>query len=272
MIRNKAAAKQALARRYPDITFTPIYSTPAYIVSKPLDEVDAYEYYQHQLQNGQYMIFIGVDGTEVNKWITQITTGTVPKRQYNRTVLTNTVPTTFSAFTKWCDRNNISWIDRKFHAAASPAELLVPDHTDDSIVAIAGCVAPHLVRAWYAYELDNSSVRENQLDKVPHVRGETTTILLIKAASSSYISRRQQLLNKIRFMTPIYDQLKDALASSNDSLAEMLTKQYFSAQFDIEPDSIVVNIEKVKEAYYGDRLQDYVRDFSNVVIESGDGF
>ena len=51
MITTKYNFKQRMSKKYPNIVFTPVYGTSAYLFNKELNPVDMYEYNVTQLSN-----------------------------------------------------------------------------------------------------------------------------------------------------------------------------------------------------------------------------
>ena len=128
MIKTKYNFKQWLCRTYPDVIATPIYGLPAYILSKPLKPLHMHEYMIQQLANGQYIVFIGLNATQIERYIRNLNEEGIPHRRNGRQSIC--CPTTFSAFERWLARNNIRYNERVYVSNQTASEVLHIHHDD----------------------------------------------------------------------------------------------------------------------------------------------
>lgn len=209
MITTKYNFKLWLHKKYPHITATPIYGLPAYILSKPMDAQDNFIYNTQQLPDGRHIVFVGCNPATIREMMQHLKEKGIPKANY-RAVRT-TAPTTFASFHMWLERNNITPLNRTFCANDSVANLF-KDETQSMEK-----------RAWYMYELAtteehriNDNDTETLFKEIPHMYSVSTTlegikvpavIVLIKASTSRYKSKKQRFIEKFDLMQPLYERL-----------------------------------------------------------------
>ena len=256
MIRTYHNFKQWINRHYPDITVIPIYGTGAYTLSKPLSPEDMYVYNVQQLPNGTYIVFPGLEASQVMEMYQSIVKHGMPKRPERG------VPTTFSAFETWVTKHGLKPLHRTHITGISAAEAL----HDDSL--------EHVKRNWYMYEfsldpVSGASELFKEAPRAPHVYTESGSItLLIKTSGSTYVSKKQLFLRKFASMQPLYEQAVAACATEDWDKAAELLANYASIQF--EKDVCVSDISKMKEAYENGILNLFARCFENFTVETGD--
>lgn len=251
MIRTKYNFKQWLCRTYPDVVATPIYGLPAYILSKPLKPLHMHEYMIQQLANGQYVVFIGLNASQIEKYIRNINAEGIPHRRNGRQSVC--CPTTFTAFERWLARNNIQYNERVYVANQTANEVLFTDSTEPGW---------NVHNNWYLYDV---ALREDQINPaVPH----NDHFFLIKAPSTIYVSKRSKLLQNLTLMEPVYEQLVRACVENDWERAYALVNQYASIQFDFE--ATVKDINKLKEAHDAGTLYVFVRNVENFEMASDD--
>lgn len=255
MITTKYNFKQRMSKKYPQIIFTPVYGTSAYLFNKELDAVDMYEYNVQQLANGQYICFVGVsDLTTVEETIKQFNSGTVPLTRRE----TPYAPTTFTTFEAYLSRKAITPIHRTHVQEQSANEALFQDNADP---------AWGVRRNWYMYEFDKAvSIVFNP--QTPVLETDNSKVVLIKASNSSYISKKKLFMQRFTRMQPLYDQLIAALATSDDERAQALCEQYVSIQFD--QTLMLKDREAMKEAYANGLLRLYTRNIKNFEVAAAD--
>lgn len=255
MITTKYNFKQRMSKKYPDIIFTPVYGTSAYLFNKELDPVDMYEYNVQQLANGQYICFVGItDADTIAETIKQFNSGTVPLTRRE----TPYAPTTFTTFEAYIQRHAITAIHRTHVQEQSANEALFTDKSDPTW---------NVKRNWYMYEFskDTPLVFNPQ---TPVLETDNSKVVLIKASNSSYVSKKKLFMQRFTRMQPLYDQLIAALATADDERAQSLCEQYVSIQFD-QPMTIK-DIEQLKEAYANGLLRLYTRNIKNFEVAQND--
>lgn len=280
MITTKYNFKLWLHRKYPDITATPIYGMPAYILSKPLNPADNFAYNVQQLPDGRYVVFVGCNPATIRQLMQQLKEG-VPQTNYR--AIRITAPTTFASFQSWLDRNHIVPLNRTFCSNDSVANLF-KDETQSMEK-----------RAWYMYELatteehrigDNDT--ETLFKAIPHMYSVSTTdgglkvpvvIVLIKASTSIYKSKKQRFIEKFDLMQPLYEKLitncafaqfveesgEPADTEWNEAVATC--EQYMGILFEREGH---VEIKALKEAAHEGSLGLFTRDPERLVSDEGD--
>lgn len=255
MITTKYNFKQHMRKKYPAIVFTPVYGTSAYLFNKELDAVDMYEYNVQQLANGQYICFVGTNNPDIiRETIQMYNSGQVPATRSESPY----APTTFATFESYLKRKGIEAIHRTHIQEQTANEALFTDHTDP---------VWNIKRNWYMYEFPKDTpIVFNPV--TPVLRTETSKVVLIKAANSSYISKRKLFMQKFTRMQPLYEQLIAALATADDERAKSLCEQYVSIQFDQV--LTVKDIQKMKEAYNSGLLRLYTRNIENFEVASDD--
>lgn len=281
MITTKYNFKLWLRRKYPQITATPIYGIPAYILSKPMDAQDNFIYNVQQLPDGRYVVFIGMTPDEAKKHMSNLRQAQTPDVDHR--TIRRTAPTTFSAFEQWLARNNIQYIHRTFCANTSEAKLF----QDESRSMYR--------RAWYMYELaitDDEELCGKSIEEwfpnIPHIVSTSTTlegvqvpvvIVLIKASSSTYKSKRQRFMEKFDLMQPLYEQIIGlcAKAMAMEDLGQTgaaeweqalhLCEQYMGIFFEQEG---TVELAGLKEAAHDGTLSFFTRDRANFLDRESD--
>ena len=255
MITTKYNFKQRMSKKYPNIIFTPVYGTSAYLFNKELDAVDMYEYNVQQLANGQYICFVGTNDTElIATTIKQFNNGTIPLTRRE----TPYAPTTFTTFEAYLSRKAITAIHRTHVQEQSANEALFQNNEDPTW---------NVKRNWYMYEFDkNTPLVFNP--QTPVLETDNSKVVLIKASNSSYISKKKLFMQRFTRMQPLYDQLIAACATSDMERAQALCEQYVSIQFD--QTLKVRNIEQLKEAYTNGLLRLYTRNIENFEVATTD--
>lgn len=255
MITTKYNFKQRMSKKYPQIIFTPVYGTSAYLFNKELDAVDMYEYNVQQLSNGQYICFVGVnDPDTIAMTIKQFNNGEVPLTRRE----TPYAPTTFTTFEAYIQRHAVAPIHRTHIQEQSANEALFQNNEDPLW---------NVKRNWYMYEFEKDvSIVFNP--QTPVLVTDNSKVVLIKASNSSYISKKKLFMQRFTRMQPLYDQLIAALATEDDERAVSLCEQYVSIQFD-QP-MTVKNKEEMKEAYSNGLLRLYTRNIENFEVATPD--
>lgn len=267
MIRTKNNFKSFLRKKYPNITAQAVYNMNAYILDKSLNPLDAYTYMQQQLANGHYIVFFGYTVMEVKDLMTGIKNNGVPVRTNRRDA--NGIPTTFASFEQYLLRHNINYSNRTFMPRKTPYDCLTP--TGEG--TIMNCANIREPRTWYMYSFPRQAIDVKFLSNQPYIitvdsDGTEEIVMLIKASSSRYKSKRQRLTERFSLMQPIYEQLIAAMAQGMEDEATGLANAYLSTQF--EKPVKVKSYQEMKEAYDNGILQLFLRDPENVHIESDD--
>lgn len=281
MITTKYNFKLWLHRKYPDITATPIYGMPAYILSKPLNPADNFAYNVQQLPDGRHVVFIGVSIHELKDYLNTLRVNGVNGINYR--AIRITAPTTFASFQSWLERNHIVPLNRTFCSNDSVSNLFKdPDASMEK-------------RAWYMYELpiteehrigDNNT--ETLFKAIPHMYSTSTTdegltvnvvIVLIKASTSIYKSKKQRFIEKFDLMQPLYEKLiadcakaqfvEESGEPADDewNIAIATCNQYMGILFEREG---YVEISALKEAAHEGSLGLFTRNPENFVSHEGD--
>ena len=281
MITTKYNFKLWLHRKYPDITATPIYGMPAYILSKPLNPADNFAYNVQQLPDGRHVVFIGVSIHELKDYLNTLRVNGVNGINYR--AIRITAPTTFASFQSWLERNHIVPLNRTFCSNDSVSNLFKdPDASMEK-------------RAWYMYELpiteehrigDNNT--ETLFKAIPHMYSTSTTdegltvnvvIVLIKASTSIYKSKKQRFIEKFDLMQPLYEKLiadcakaqfvEESGEPADDAwyIAIATCNQYMGILFEREG---YVEISALKEAAHEGSLGLFTRNPENFVSHEGD--
>lgn len=255
MITTKYNFKQRMSKKYPQIIFTPVYGTSAYLFNKELDPVDMYEYNVQQLANGQYICFVGVSDTDViAATIKQFNSGQIPLTRRE----TPYAPTTFTTFEAYLNRKAITAIHRTHVQEQSANEALFTDNADPTW---------NIKRNWYMYEFDKS-VPIVFNPQTPVLETDNSKVVLIKASNSSYVSKKKLFMQRFTRMQPLYDQLIAACATEDWERAQSLCEQYVSIQFD--QTLKVRDIGDMKEAYANGLLRLYTRNIKNFEVAQND--
>lgn len=277
MITTKYNFKLWLHRKYPNITATPIYGMPAYILSKPLNPADNFLYNVQQLPDGRHVVFIGVSIHELKDYLNTLRVSGIPQTNYR--AIRTTAPTTFASFQSWLDRNHIVPLNRTFCSNYSVSDLFKdPDASMEK-------------RAWYMYELPitgNNNDTEILFKEIPHIYSTSTTdegltvnvvIVLIKASTSVYKSKKQRFIEKFALMQPLYEKLiadcaKAQLVEESGERADdewdkaiSTCNQYMGILFEREG---YVEINALKEAAHEGSLGLFTRNPENFVSHEGD--
>lgn len=249
MITTKYNFKQRMRQKYPDITFTPVYGTNAYLFNKELDAVDMYNYSVTQLTNGQYLCFIG--SRPQLEIITALNNGEPVNK---RTAAY--APSTFASFETYLQNNGIEPIHRTHIQDQSANEALFTDRE-----------GWNTKRNWYMYELPKGALTPHP--QTPTITTENGTIvLMIKASTSSYVSKKKLFMQKFTRMQPLYEQIVAACAVEDWDHAADLCSQYATIQF--EHDLKVKDTDKLKEAYANGTLRVYTREPENFEVAQDD--
>lgn len=277
MINTKYNFKQWLHKAYPDIVALPIYGCNGYVLSKPLSDIDNFKYNVQQLENGRYVVFVGVTpGTSyVKDILKELNTKGIPsvrKGKYNVAA-----PTTFGSFRNWLSRNNIVPLNRTF-CSHTTAAALFQDET-----------ASKENRSYYMYELP-VSVKDDDLLITDHpihevfinnpykaivnTDGTPIVVVLIKACNSTYKSKKQLFAEKFALMQPLYEKLISSCAKAEamDEIqpgtgisewqqAKDICEQYMGIQFEITGS---IDLEKMKEAFNEGYISIWTRDRQNL--------
>lgn len=257
--------KQWFRRHYPDIRINPVYGLEAYTFDKPLSPEHMYEYNVQQLQNGQYIVFVGRTSEQIMELMRDITTNGLsyvrPKKA---------IPTTFSSFENWYREKQLKPLHRTHCSKVTANELL---HTETP--------EWNVKRDWYMYEFSMDPARMDGADELfaegkmvyggPFIYTSSGTItLLVKASTNTYVSKKQLFLQKFALMQPLFEQLVAACAEEDWDKAEEVCNQYASIQFDTEV--VVKNVEDMKQAYSNNELALYARIRANFNEAPEDGF
>lgn len=255
MITTKYNFKQRMSKKYPDISFIPVYGTNAYMFDKELDAVDMYEYNVTQLTNGKYVCFIGSIPMRLRMdTVKQLNEGKSPhtgKRSYY-------APTTFTTFESYLLSKGVQYIHRTHIQEQSANEALFQENQDP---------AWGIKRNWYMYEIPKDSIVPNPA--TPYIETENgTMVLLIKSSNSTYVSKKKLFMQKFTRMQPIYEQIIAACATEDWDRASILCSQYVSIQFD--QTLTVKDIEAMKEAYANGLLRIYTRTLENFEVAQDD--
>lgn len=276
MITTKYNFKLWLHRKYPDITATPIYGMPAYILSKPLNPADNFLYNVQQLPDGRHVVFVGCNPATIRQLMQQLKEG-VPQTNYR--AIRITAPTTFASFQSWLDRNHIVPLNRTFCSNDSVANLF-KDETRSTEK-----------RAWYMYELPitgNNNDTETLFKAIPHMYSTSTdaeglkvpvVIVLIKASTSIYKSKKQRFIEKFDLMQPLYEKLiadcakaqlveeSGERADDEWNIAVATCNQYMGILFEREG---YVEISALREAAHEGSLGLFTRNPENFVSHEDD--
>lgn len=277
MITTKYNFKLWLHKKYPHITATPIYGLPAYILSQTMSAQDNFVYNTQQLPDGRYVVFVGCNPATIRQLMQQLKEEGVPKADY-RSVRT-TAPTTFASFQMWLERHNITPLNRTFCSNDSEADLF-KDETRSTEK-----------RAWYMYEIPLPLPQQNEekvFENVPHTHSVSTTleglkvevvIVLIKASTSRYKSKKQRFIEKFDLMQPLYEKLiancakaqfmeeRGEPADTEWNEAVATCEQYMGILFEREGH---VEISTLKEAAHEGSLGLFTRDPERLVSDESD--
>lgn len=253
-ITNKYSFKQWCHKHYPDILAEPVYGISAYIIDGAMNDIDAFTYYQTQLDNGKYIVFIGLEASEVSKLISKITKDGLPERPANNRKESIYAPTTFTAFEAWLERNHLEYKHRTFQPHRTPQEVLAPlGNIDD----IQGCKDVFYSRTWYLYEVDCDG---HYFPTLPHVSVGDGTAVLVKASSSHYVSKRERLSVNFNTMQTYMEQLIVALTEENEEHAINAAVLYCATLYECGIDQISVSYQEMKEELSAGKLGIYLRD------------
>ena len=256
MITTKYNFKQRMSKKYPDVVFTPVYGTSAYLFNKELNPIDMYEYNVTQLANGQYICFVGQTSVNTVKGIIEALNSGQPLISRRESPY---APTTFTTFESYIQRKGLQIIHRTHIQDQTANEALFTDKDD---------AAWNTKRCWYMYEIDaNAPLTLNPT--TPCIETESgTRVFLIKSSHNNYISKKKLFIQKFTRMQPLYDQLIAACATGEDEKAVGLCEQYVSIQFD-KPLKLK-DEAAMKEAYADGTLRLYTRNIENFEVASDD--
>lgn len=278
MITTKYNFKLWLHRKYPHITATPIYGMPAYILSKPLNPADNFLYNVQQLPDGRYVVFVGCNPATIRQLMRQLKEEGIPQTNYR--AIRITAPTTFASFQSWLERHDITPLNRTFCSNDSVSNLFKdPDASMEK-------------RAWYMYELPipipGTGDTETLFKEIPHIYSTSTTdegltvnvvIVLIKASTSIYKSKKQRFIEKFDLMQPLYEKLiadcakaqfveeSGERADDEWDIAIATCNQYMGILFEREGH---VEISALREAAHEGSLGLFTRNPENFVSHEGD--
>ncbi len=235
--------KQWFKRHYPDITIYPIYGMEAYTFDKPMSPQDMYEYNVQQLPSGQYIVFVGRTAEQVIELMRSI-----KEHGLNYVRPHRGTPTTFSSFENWIRDRGYEYKHRTHCSKATANELL---HTNET--------EWNMRRDWYMYEFDKTIGQVVIQDFHGPYTATTsgTVVILIKASTNSYVSKKQAFLQKFALMQPLFEQLVGAAATGDWDKANELAGQYASIQFDVTLS--VTDASALKTAYEHNELSLFTR-------------
>ena len=244
MITSKNNFKKYLRTRYPDIRAESISGVNAYLLDKPLSPQDMLDYSVMQLEDGKYVVFIGMRYNEVIDIFTEMKETGVTTRSMT-TKASIEMPTTFTSFQQWLQRNDMVYKHRLFIPHKSIDQCLQGTNYSNN-----SNVSDNVPCTWYQYELEGA-IDPLLLIHVPYAIVENTdhtqsTIVLIKASSSTYKSKRQQRLENFNLMQPLYEQIVVACNDSDWERALHLTESYKAIKFQ-RPQKC--NIEELRKAH-----------------------
>lgn len=242
--------KQWFRRHYPDIRIYPVYGMEAYTFDKPLDASDMYAYNVQQLPNGHYIVFVGRTPEQIVELMREI-----KENGLNYVRPRKAIPTTFTSFENWMQNNNIRPLYRTHISKQTATEALHIESDEPTW---------NTRRDWYMYEFEGVIAEANKMVQFggPHtITSNNTYVLLVKASTNTYVSKKQLFLQKFSLMQPIFEQCVAACAKEEWEQAKVLVEQYMGIQFDITG---TVDIEALKEAYGNGELSLFVRCRSNI--------
>lgn len=254
--------KQWFKRHYPDIRIYPVYGMEAYTFDKPLNPEDMFTYNAQQLPSGQYIIFVGKTPEQIMELMRSIKEHGL---QYIR--LQKGIPTTFSSFENWYRNKQLKPLFRTHCAKMTANEALHTSSDDPSW---------NQKRDWYMYEFSLAPsnparevfAKDTMKFSGPYTETESGTIvLLIKASTNTYISKRQLFLQKFTTMQPLFEQLVVSCAQGDWERATSTAEQYMGIQFDATG---TVDGEALKKAFEDGELALFVRCRSNLKEEAED--
>lgn len=235
MITSKNNFKKYLRTHYPDVKAESISGLSAYLLDKPLSDQDMLDYSVMQLNDGKYVVFIGM---RYNDMIEAFTT------MQDRGVVTTSMvskagkemPTTFTAFGQWLYRNNN--IAKLKHRIFVPHKSIHDCFYGISTYSNNSNVMDNAINTWYQYEFEGT-IDEELLKRVPYAIVENTdhtqsTIVLIKASSSSYKSKKQLRLENFQLMQPLYEQIIAECSAGDWEKATYLCETYKKIKYQRE--------------------------------------
>lgn len=238
--------KQWLKKHYPDIQIYPVYGLEAYTFDKPLSTTDMMIYNVQQLANGHYIVFPGKTAEQVLALMHSI-----HENGLNYTRPQRATPTTFASFERYLTSTNQKPMFRTHISRQTAAEALHTKSDDPSW---------NHKRDWYMYEF---TTFDTSYFNGPFIVTENnTTVLLIKASTSTYISKKQLLTQKFARMLPLRDQLIIACSKSEWDHAADLCTQYMSILFEVDGH---VDKDQLKEAYDAGDINLFIQIRSNLI-------
>lgn len=273
MITSKNNFKKYLRTHYPDIKAESISGVSAYLLDRPLSDQDMLEYGVMQLADGKYVVFIGMRYADVIEAFTVMqdrgvtTTSMVSKAGKE-------MPTTFTAFQQWLYRNDFT--SRLKHRTFRPHISIHDCFYGITSYSNNSNVMDNAPNTWYQYEFAGE-IEHELLKRVPHAIVENTdhtlsTVVLIKASSSSYKSKKQLRLENFQLMQPLYEQIIAECSAEEWEKATYLCSTYKKIKFQKEQQC---NLEELKEAYTRGALSAYLTkeeenyDYSATDMEEG---
>ena len=261
MITSKNNFKKYLRTRYPDIKAESISGVSAYLLDKPLSPQDMLDYSVMQLEDGKYVVFIGMQYNEVLDIFTEMKeTGITTKTMTTKASIE--MPTTFTSFQQWLQRNNKTYKHRTFIPHMSIEQCLQgTDYSNNSNVS------DNTPCTWYQYELEGE-IDPLLLIRVPYTvvantDGTVSTIVLIKASSSSYKSKKQQRLENFNLMQPLYEQIVVACNEDDWERALHLAESYKEIKFQRKQRC---KIEELQDAHVKNILTFYLNKPDDEVV------
>lgn len=201
MVTNKNNFRALLRRKYPETNVRTIFGYPIYLLDKPLDEYDQREYYNCQVGD-LWFVTLEADETQATKLLDLYTSGLLNSRLVCNGIRDrNKLPTSNNAFEQWLLRHSITPLHKEHkHMSATAAlvsdTVLNPDHLN-----------------WMFYELDNKDkyFTEHLCSSVPHIARGDKMYVLMRTSRSTYISKKQQLLNRpVKTIQATSDAFTDA--------------------------------------------------------------
>ena len=237
MVTTKYAFKQWIHKHYPDIKAEPIYGFNAYILNKPLNEVDMWKYSVQQMDSGKFVVFVGSTAKEAVKLLEQLKAG-IPQRE-------QTVPTSFGSFEQFCERRGIKYLNRVYMHDKTPEECFMRPYPQNVEK-----------RSWYLYECNTSDFKDLARGNIPYAEEGERCYLLIKTYSTKYKSKKQRFIEHFSLMQPIAEQIIIALTKGEDDKASNLASHYGYLLFD---KVCSVDMVKLREAYDEGNIQMFLR-------------
>lgn len=249
MTSNKNRFRFWMRSNYPETKVTTVYGEPAFLIDKPLSEEDAFLAHQQDLNNGNYIVFVGIKSSQVLDCFNRI-----KACNYRTRRPTLNAPTTFGCFEVWCSNRHIDCSKRTHQYQKTPLEVF---NCDASL--IQGPVAH--TDNWYLYELQDVGVYD--FSKVPHVcyPEQGLTYVLIKAGGKQniYHSKRKQLSEYLALMEPIKTQMITSIARGDEITTAAMFNVYMHMRFHRnDSKTILCNYDALKKALDNNQLELYL--------------